>query len=103
YHRKSERILKPYCPPARWLSVTDLLILSYGQVTRMTSELAPSSPINHFTPIGKTRLSSSRQIGRSPAQPSSTLYLNSCDASPEPDTLTTTPRVRQSAYLRVAV
>ncbi|GFW06441.1 hypothetical protein TNCV_2187751 [Trichonephila clavipes] len=36
----------------RGLLATDLIILNHGQVTRMTPELAPSSPNFHTTPMG---------------------------------------------------
>ncbi|GFT11138.1 hypothetical protein TNCV_1084861 [Trichonephila clavipes] len=41
-------------PPAtRGLLATDHVILSHGQVTWTTPELAPSSPNYHTTPTGK--------------------------------------------------
>ncbi|GFW74032.1 hypothetical protein TNCV_545561 [Trichonephila clavipes] len=36
----------------RGLLATDLVILNHGQVTRMTPELAPTSPNSHTTPAG---------------------------------------------------
>ncbi|GFT56063.1 radial spoke head protein 9 [Trichonephila clavipes] len=42
----------PYFQAARGLLATDLVILNHGQVTRMTPELAPSSPNHHSTLTG---------------------------------------------------
>ncbi|GFU43385.1 hypothetical protein TNCV_3222531 [Trichonephila clavipes] len=44
--------MSPYSA-ARGLLVTDLVILNQDQVTRATSQLAPSTPNFHTTPTGK--------------------------------------------------